>query len=111
MSSTPPAVPRCENGQLIYGADASGVGGETLLDIVFCHEPGTETRTGRAASIKRYCSAHAASYDLLSARLKLVTLCRWDELGDDFMTDCGHARPVLTDHEHAALVADQRTVA
>jgi hypothetical protein len=111
MSSTPPAVPRCENGQLIYGEDLPGVGSEALLDIVACHEPGTETRMGRAASIKRFCPAHAASHDLLSGRLKLVTLRRWDELGDDFMTDCGHIRPVLTIHEHAALAAEQRTAA
>ena len=94
------------------------------MNIIDCHEPGTEARgylrrvaatpanpTGRVPDTRFYCHTHAAAHDLFTARLKVAVLSRWDELGDAFMTNCGHVRPVLTADERAALAADQHPAA
>lgn len=117
MTIPAPAVPRCESGHLVY-RDGH------LADIIYCREPGTETRprkvrvpasaanpTGRIPGVWRFCRVHAARHDLFSARLKVASLRYCEERGEAFMTDCGHTRPVLTAEETAALATDHTAAA
>lgn len=99
---------RCQSRPLHYTADEHG---HPWLDhIGTCPEPGVTVRTvgkGTRATETVFCQHHADRHDAFTARLKTTILRLWEERGEQFMSERGHVRPVLTPEELAQLTFEE----